>query len=283
MQSKLSQNQVEKVSERYLNHPLLLACRKAFGCYEADLQGLLIAPEEMFLESAIILDDLLTDPNKSEDYVKSLWYQEKTKIKRWVPQAPQDSLNKVAGAILFVVAGVLCLHWHSDFNEDLKEKILELARKNMNIDIDEEKRIIGELSGCAEGLEKWLNSYVETENYLSEDIIMLTVSPQMNVVEPLTAQQQPQITKQQHIEALLRREIDAAKKANKGPKYILLSYKAAIDASAICDTMNCEEFNEKYGCSVPKSSFTEWIRGGNNYSPTEIDPLIEQFRAILNA
>lgn len=288
MQSKLNQNQVARVSKRYRDHPLLLACRKAFGCYEADLQGLLIAPEEIFLESAIILDDLLNDPDNSADYVKSLWYQEKVKIKRWEPQAPQDSLDKVAGAILCVVAGVLCLHWNSDFNEDLKDQVLELARKNMSIDADEENRIIDELSRSAEGLDKWLNSYTESEDCLSEDIFELINAPTIKVEEsPINSQQKILNMKEQQIENLLRQEIEAAKAAKKGSKYILLPYKAAIDAGAIRDTMTCSEFNTKYDCTVSKSSFTEWIRGTKDedvfYETNEIGPLIERFSKILQS
>jgi len=278
---------VARVSEKFRDHPLLLACRKAFGCYEADLQGLLIAPEEIFLESAIILDDLLTDSDNAAEYVKNLWYQEKVKIKRWEPQAPQDSLDKVVGAILFVVAGVLCLHWNSKFNEDIKDQVLDLARKNMPIDAKEEKRIIDELSRCAEGLDKWLNSYTESEDCLSEEIFELINAPTIKVEKsPINRQQQILDMKGQQIENLLRQEINAAKAADKGSKYILLPYKAAIEAGAISDTMNCSEFNSKYDCTVSKSSFTEWIRGTKDedvfYETNEIEPLIEQFRAILN-
>lgn len=87
--------------------------------------------------------------------------------------------------------------------------------------------------------------------------------------------------RQQRVEDLLRKTIEAAKKVNKGSKFILLPFKAAIEAGAISDTMNCDEFNKKYGCSIAKSSFTEWIKD-DKYNSKEIDPLIEQFRAILN-
>jgi len=92
--------------------------------------------------------------------------------------------------------------------------------------------------------------------------------------------------RRQRVEDLLRKEIEAAKAAEKSSKLILLPYKAAIEAGAISDTLTCDEFNSKYKCSVSKSSFTEWIRGGKNkdvyYSHYEIDPLIAQFRTILN-
>ena len=87
--------------------------------------------------------------------------------------------------------------------------------------------------------------------------------------------------RQQRVEDLLRKTIEAAKKVNKGSKFILLPFKAAIEAGAISDTMNCDEFNKKYGCSIAKSSFTEWIKD-DKYSEREIEPLINKFRATLN-
>ncbi len=93
--------------------------------------------------------------------------------------------------------------------------------------------------------------------------------------------------KQQLIENLIRQEIEAAKAADKGSKYILLPYKAAIEAGAISDTMNCSEFNSKYDCTVSKSSFTEWIRGTKDedvfYEANEIEPIKQKFIEILNS
>lgn len=171
MQSKLSQDQIEKVSERFHDHPLLIACRQAFECYEADMQRLLFAPEEIFLETAIIVDDLLAEPNRAEKYVGSLWNALKVKIRRWEPEAPQDDLNKICGAILYVVAAVLCQHHHRFFNEEVKDLILTVARSSMPADSTEEARIIRELSRSADGLEEWLSAYIQNSDLLSEEIM----------------------------------------------------------------------------------------------------------------
>ena len=171
MQSKLSQSQIEGVSERYHDHPLLVACRQAFECYEADMQRLLFAPEEIFLEAAIIIDRLLTDPDSAISYVNGLWNALKIKIRRWEPEAPQDDLNKISGAILYVVAAVLCQHSQHFFNDDLKDKILALAKHNMPAGVEEEERVIRELSRCADGLYEWLLTYEDNDILLSEEIL----------------------------------------------------------------------------------------------------------------
>lgn len=171
MQSKLNQNQIERVREKYRDHPLLIACKKAFGHYEANLQRLLFSPEEIFLEATIVLDQLFTEPADAKEYVGGLWNELKRKIRYWDKEAPQEDLDKIVGAIFYVVADVLNLHYHHFFNEEVKEALLSEARKQMKVSDEEEQRFIIALSQCAEGLEGWLLKYVESEELLSEEIL----------------------------------------------------------------------------------------------------------------
>ena len=191
MQSKLSQNQTERVREKYRDHPLLVACDRAFGCYNAELQELLFSPEEIFLEAAIILDTILTEPENAKLYVGSLWNSLKTKI-RYFDKAPQEDLVKVTGAIFYVVTTVLCQHPHPFFKEELMEMMLSEVREKMHADEKEEQRFIIELSRCAEGLEEWLMDYIESEEELSEEIIDCLVEPRIEIKK---GQQKPKAKK----------------------------------------------------------------------------------------
>lgn len=170
MQSKLNQNQIERVRERYREHPLLIASSKAFGHYDACFQRLLFSSEEIFLEAAIVLDRLFTDPNSAKEYVGRLWNELKRKIRYWDKEAPQEDLDKIVGAIFYVVAAVLNLHHHRFFNDEMKELLLSDARKQMKASAEEEEEFIIQLSLCAEGLEEWLKEYIESDELLSEEI-----------------------------------------------------------------------------------------------------------------
>ena len=170
MQNKLSQNQTERVRERYRDHPLFIACTRAFGHYETEMKRLLFAPEEMFLEAAIILDQLFTEPEDAKKYAGGLWNELKRKIRYWDKEAPQEDLNKIVGAVFYVVSAVLNLHCHRFFNDEIKETLLSEARRQMGVSIDEEERFIVQLSLCAEGLDEWLMEYIESDELLSEEI-----------------------------------------------------------------------------------------------------------------
>lgn len=171
MQSKLDQNQIKKISDKYHDHPLLVACRETFEGYEAETQRLLFAPEEMFLETAIILDEILTAPEDAMQYIDGLWNSLRNKIRHLTPEAPPEDAKMISGAIFYVVATVLCQHSQRFFNEDLKDKILDTARGNLLTQDGEEQRVILALSHCAEGLCDWLTEYVDSNERLSEQIM----------------------------------------------------------------------------------------------------------------
>lgn len=179
MQNKLNQNQIEKISGLYHDHPLLVACRQAFECYEAEMQRLLFAPEEIFLEAAIILDRLLSEPYYAKQYANGLWNQLKVKIRRWEPEAPQQDVNKITSAILYVVAAVLCQHPHSFFNGELKETVLETASKSLLTDKAEEERVVVILSRCADRLDRWLADYIDGYGQLSSEILESVQDPNL--------------------------------------------------------------------------------------------------------
>lgn len=171
MQNKLNQNQIERIRERYHDHPLYVACKRAFGQYETQMQRLLFAPEEIFLESAIILDNLLTEPENAKKYISDLWIELKRKIRYWDRDAPQDDLDKIVGAILYVAAAVFCHHPHPFYNDELKEMMLSETKGQMKVSAKEEERFIVQLSLCAEGLDNWLMVYIESDTLLSEEIL----------------------------------------------------------------------------------------------------------------
>ena len=170
MQNKLLPSQIEEIREKYREHPLLVACKRAFGCYESEMQELLFAPEEIFLEAAIIIDKLLTEPEVAKQFVDGYWVDLKTKIRYWDNKAPQEDLNKICGAIFYVVAVVLCQHFHHYYNDELKDVVLDIVRKNMSPNPTEEERVVLELSKCAKGLLEWFTIYCESEECLSEEI-----------------------------------------------------------------------------------------------------------------
>lgn len=81
--------------------------------------------------------------------------------------------------------------------------------------------------------------------------------------------------------AMLRRLIDMQK--GKGPKAVLLPYKAAIEAGIPLPMMDYREFNARFGTDVSKSSFSNWVNGtqDRSYTLEELEPYINAFKALI--
>ena len=194
MQSKLQVTQIEKIKKAFHDHPLLVCCQQAFGRYEADFMELLFSPEEIFRESAIIIDVIKESPQDADAFLDNLWSSLKIKLRYWDKTTPQEDLDTATAFVLYVTAAALCLHWHSFYSEIIFGKLLAIVRDKTQL---EEERIILELAKSSEELEKWINDYlsVDNGNFLSEEIdsaltqITKPRNAQKAVVKPLEKQQ----------------------------------------------------------------------------------------------
>ena len=66
-------------------------------------------------------------------------------------------------------------------------------------------------------------------------------------------------------------------------KEILKPYKSAVDAGAMDQIYNCQQFNEKFGILVDSSAFSRWMNGNNDtyrYKMQENGRLISLFEAL---
>lgn len=66
-------------------------------------------------------------------------------------------------------------------------------------------------------------------------------------------------------------------------KEILKPYKSAVDAGAMDQIYNCQQFNEKFGIQVDSSAFSRWMNGSNDayrYKTQENGRLISAFEAL---
>ena len=287
MQSKLDQNQIEAVSERFHDHPLLRTCQMTFARYEGDMEKLLFAPEEIFQESAIVLDRLLTDAAEAPMYIERLWDSLKVKIRRWDKDATQGDLNKITGAICFVVAATLCQHIHSFYNERMKDLLLDAIHRNMGIDEAEETRIIQSLSKCAEDLNDWLLDYVESEEMLSEEIEESLLHPNMAMK---ISRQKPTDTisfatvviKKVLVEEVVS-QLHELMKGKTKPKDLLMPIRAAMDVGVI-RRPTWEEFCREFGneCVKNKSSFSNYTNPDKTcFEDANYEALKSQFRSLI--
>ena len=174
MLKKLNQNPRENLRSKFRDHPLMLTCSAVFHHYMADMEQFDFTEEDMFVEVAKVLDNILGNPSGAQQYISELWDDLKIDLKRQSQTSPpQADLDTVCGVLHYVVAATLSLHWHSFYKESLVGQIREIvADKHIFPTEKEQERIIDNLCKSAVKLDEWINHYDESSEWLSDEIAL---------------------------------------------------------------------------------------------------------------
>ena len=170
MSDRLQDNELTKVTNHFCEHPLMKSCQRAFRRYQAKMQPLLFAPEEVFCEAAIIIDHLFELPqtNEVQTYIDSLWDELRIKMSKWEKTASPENLDMAVSAVLYTVAIAMSRHWASFYNFDVTQWLLKAIIENMKVDHQEMARVFNDLLEESDGIEDWIND--DTFDSLGDEI-----------------------------------------------------------------------------------------------------------------
>lgn len=169
---KLNPSPIEKLKSKFPDHPLLLTCEQTFRHYMASMELFDFTAEDLFVEVADVLDTIFCEPTSAPKYLQGLWDDLKIKMKQNARSAsPQKDLDMVCGVLFYVVAATLSLHWREYYNTELVNVLRNIVkRRGVFSDKEEQEQMISNLCSHAEGLDKWINQYDESDEWLSDEI-----------------------------------------------------------------------------------------------------------------
>ena len=114
---KLKESPNQRLRNRFHDHPLLLTCQQVFRHYMAEMKSFGFTSEDLFIEVANVIDSIFKNPHGASQYIEEMWDELKIELKTRENHAPpQEDLNTVCGALFYVVAAVLSLHWRAYYN-----------------------------------------------------------------------------------------------------------------------------------------------------------------------
>lgn len=159
MSDRFKENELTKVQENFREHPLMRSCQRAFIRYQAQMQPLLFAPEEVFCEAAIIIDHIFELPqtNEVQKYIVSLWNELRIKMSKWEKTASPQNLDMAISAVLYTVAIAMSRHWTTFYNFDVTQWLLQAIIENMKVDYQEMVCVFNDLLEEGDGIEDWIN------------------------------------------------------------------------------------------------------------------------------
>lgn len=150
---------------------------KVFYARQGRLNGLLATPEDVFYESARLLDFLFVNPNITQRQVDSLWNKLLIDIRIWKADASEHDKRMVAGTVFQIVRAALTQHTESCYYENICDLLnqtteRELGECDKNEQTDFNRRLIEQSPVLCE----WINQYDDSDEWLSDKIAEILVS-----------------------------------------------------------------------------------------------------------
>lgn len=147
----------------------------------ARLNGLQVFPEDVFCESARLLDFLLSTPDISQHQVDSLWNLMLLDIRNWKSDATDHDKRMVANTVFLLVRALLTQYYDTHFSEtvcDLLENTIghEWIGFDKQEDKDEYSEFSNRLVEQSPILSDWINQYDDADVWLSDQIAEILVS-----------------------------------------------------------------------------------------------------------
>lgn len=172
MWKTLPQEKVRRLRQSLPEHPLLKACHVAFTPRIALMDGLMVEAEDIFCVVAEVFDSLLKEDHPTQEIVEDLWTNLVINIRRqWQSDASEKDRMLVATAVFYIVRETLGHHWHSRYCNDLYDMLsVVIEKKKKQCDLDDEQDFLHRLDQCAAGLDDWINEYLASEEFLTDNI-----------------------------------------------------------------------------------------------------------------
>lgn len=272
MLNRLNEEEQGRIVSCFEKHPLMLACQRAFLRYQANMLPLMFAPEEVFFESAFVIDEICELPHNDMacSYLDGLWNRLRIKIGKWERMATCENLDMAVSSIFFAVAFVMSRHWTTFYNCDVFMWLMHTIAKNMKIEREEMLNVFSDMIEYCDEIEEWINTMYD--GCLSQEIdsVIRGEATFLSVV-----------TDPRKCKAVVGK-LHALMEGKTKPKDVVMPIRAAMDVGVI-RRPTYEEFSKEFGEGriKAKSSYNEYTKLDKRpYTGDEYGVLRREFERI---
>ena len=142
-----------------------------FYTRKGKLDGALVKEEDIFTESAWLLDLLWSMPDITQHQIDLLWDKLFNDCREWQADMSDHDKRMVAGTVFHIVRAALAQHYDSHYYETICGMLnCTLERELKGLDVEEQKVFLQRLVEQSPALSEWINSYDEADKWLSDEI-----------------------------------------------------------------------------------------------------------------
>lgn len=171
MSRNLNQEEKEKLRDKFEEHIFFRLVNQSCKKYEREMKNFRFSPEDVFVESLNVLDDLKA-PNKiTDDLCNTLWDDLFCDFRYRSENIPEEELNMAVTIVLSMTSYCLTLLDSMKYN-GVNIKLMQLLREHYNgymnilFSVDPYAIRIGMYE-----LKEWITEYIKCDTYLYDEIM----------------------------------------------------------------------------------------------------------------
>lgn len=171
MSRNLNLEEKEKLKNKYGEHLYFRLVNQSCKKYERELRVFRLSPEDVFMETLNVLDDLKAPDRNNDDLCDTIWDDLYCEFRERGVDIPEDELNKAVAIVLSVITYCLALLDTMRYN-GIVGKLTFLICQHFKdyTDIQQNIHLCAMKVGIEE-LKDWISQYMQCDTYLYDEVV----------------------------------------------------------------------------------------------------------------
>lgn len=170
MSKNLSPEEKGRIRDKYGRHPLLRLATQSCKRYEREMGTFRFSPEDVFLETLNVLDDLKAPDRAGDDLCDTLWDDLYCDFRSRGESLPEEELEKAVAVVMSMATYLLVLADLMCYNGLAGRLVMAISEHFKGyLEIQQNINYHAQKTGIAE-LQAWIAVYMGHDTYLSEEV-----------------------------------------------------------------------------------------------------------------
>jgi hypothetical protein len=171
MSRNLNQEEKVKLRDKYEEHIYFRLVKQSCKKYESELRVFRFSPEDVFMETLNVLDDLKAPNRNNDDLYSIIWDDLFCEFRDRGENIPEEELNKAVAIVISMVTFCLALLDSMKYNGVNGKLIRLLSNKYRGYrDFHRFTELRANIIGIDE-LKDWLAGYMQCDTYMYDEVM----------------------------------------------------------------------------------------------------------------
>ena len=176
MPTRYQPNQYNKIKEHFSEHPYYKLNKTVFRVFQGICPTMVMTTEQLFVDSAQTLDNILINGDISTEICQGLWTEKYNQYRTLDGMTCSEEVTKhkvtmLFYAVMYGLASINHSHYRGILQKTLHDNIIKLFYRNdINKCLSYEKQLREEINKHTEEQMSWMETYFNSSESLTEEI-----------------------------------------------------------------------------------------------------------------